>query len=208
MSVTVPQTYSVLPSLIGLGFDINKTPRWNTNVPESASGKTTGIGFWSYPKVKYDLNYDYLPSDNTLHDLQDLVGFFNSLNGRSIPFLYDDPDDDTITSQLLGTGNSSAVAFQLVRTEGGFTAPVYAPNVINNVYVAGVAQGSSLWSVSAYGTSAPGTLTFTSAPSSGQLVTADFTYYWACRFLTDTLTFRKFVNQIWDNKAVSFETEK
>ncbi len=207
MSVTISQSLSVFPSLVGLGFDVNKSPVWNTNVNISASGKKTAIEFWSAPLYDYDLTYDVLPSTAN-GDLQSLMGFFNSLQGRASPFLFDDPDDDSVTGQLLGTGNSSAVAFQLVRAYGGFSEPVLAPNVINNVYLGTAAQASSLWSVSAYGTSAPGVLTFTSAPSSAQLVSADFTYYWPVRFLTDTLTFNKFMYQLWAAKKVTFETEK
>lgn len=205
---TIVQTYDVFPSLVGLGFDVNKTPQWNTNVNMSASGKKTAIEFWSSPVMRYELLYDYLPSDLTAHDLQDLMGFFNSLNGRATPFLFDDADDNTVTGQLLGTGDGADTTFQLLRAYGGFSEPVLAPNVIGAVYLGTAAQASSLWAVSAYGTSAPGVLTFTGAPSSGAVVSADFTYYWPVRFLDDTLTFRKFMYQLWDAKKVSFETEK
>lgn len=213
---TIVQTASVLPSLAGLGFDVDRSPEWSTNLNRSASGKKTSIRFWSSPLYQYDITYEFLRSgaiytgDTANTEFQDLMGFFNSQHGRADPWLYDDPDDDSVTGQLLGTGTGSLATFQMVRTLGGFTEPILAPNVITAIYVDGVSISSSFWSVSAYGTATPGILTFTAGhePAAGKLVTADFSWYWPCRFTEDILNFNKFMRRLWAVKKVSFETEK
>jgi hypothetical protein len=53
----------------------------------------------------------------------------------------------------------------------------------------------------------PGVLTFSSgAPTAGQPIAADFTYYWPVRFTDDNMSFDKVVNLIWENKKLGFKS--
>ncbi len=207
---TVTQTYPILPTLKGLGFDVLRTPMWDNTIQRSKSGKKTFIRFWSSPLYQYEITYNFLRGSVAKHEFQDLMGFFNSLHGSADRFLYDDPDDDTVTTQPIGTGDGVTLTYQLVRTLGGFAEPVLAPNVVSAVYVDGVSISSSFWTVSAYGTAAPGVITFSGghAPTAGKAVTADFTYYWPVNFTEDKMTFNKFLYQMWGAKKVTFETNK
>lgn len=202
-------TYAVYPStLVGLGFDVVKTPEWNNIVQRSMSGKETGIRFWSYPIYNFTLTYDILVSSASTADLQTLMGFFNQAYARGNVFLFTDPDNYSVTGQSISTAAAGLSSFQLVNTYGGFTEPVYAPNSVTAVKLDGVAQASSTYTVGAYGSSAPGVLAFSSAPASSAAVTADFTFYYPCRFREDTLDFNKFMYQMWEAKQVSFYTQK
>ena len=200
----------VLPSLIGLGFSVKRSPIWNTMRQEAASGKETAIAFWSYPRYGWEITYNVLRSDGTNHEFQDLIGFFNARQGMFDSFLYTDSDDNTVSSGTLGVGNGSNLNFQLVRSLGGFVEPVLAPNVVSSVSIDGVAQGSSLYTVNAWGSSLPGVVSLSSGivPSSSQTVTSSFTYYFPVRFDKDIIDFENFMFQLWACKTLGFTSLK
>lgn len=169
---------SVLPTLKGLGWPINRTPNWKTSVQRSISGKRTAIQFQNVPIWEWELTYNYLKSDSVALDLQTLASFFNNLKGAFDTFLYTDADDNSVTAQPLGTGDGADPTWQLVRTMTGigssYVEPILAPNVVSAVYLAGA-------SIPAAGLSAPtnGTLTSTAAGALGAT-----TYYVKCTWVT------------------------
>lgn len=153
---------AVLPSLSGLGFEVKRTPVWDTIVQPAVSGKETRLALQTYPRWMWELPYEFLRSDPTNHEYQDLIGFFNLRQGMADTFLYQDPDDNSVTGQAIATGNGSIAAYQLRRTFGSFIEPVLAPNTVSAVLLAGA-------SIPAAGLSAPtnGALTQTSAGALG-----------------------------------------
>jgi hypothetical protein len=68
--------------------------------------------------------------------------------------------------------------------------------------VNGVAQSSGEVAIS---TAVPygNTVTFATAPPIGAAVTADFQFYYLCRFADDSLDFDKFMKYLWDTKKVT-----
>lgn len=200
-------TVPVFPSLAGLGWDVVRTSEWRTGLQESVSGKETQIAYWSSPRYRWELTFDLLRSAAGYAEFQTLLGFFDQMQGRGGRFLFADPDDCSVSGQAVGTGDGTTRVFQLVRTLGGATAPVLAPNAVSTVKLAGAVQASG-WTASVYGSASPGALTFVSAPSVGAAVTADFTYYWPCRFDDDKLDLTKFMSQLWSGKSVTFKSLK
>jgi uncharacterized protein (TIGR02217 family) len=206
----------VFPSLSGQEFNIKRTPIWaGTTIQESVSGKRTGIQNWSYPRYQWEVSFSFLPDTANLTnatataDYQTLLGFFNSRGGRFDTFLYDEPNDDSVTGGVLGTGDGVTATFQLIRSYGGFVEPIYAPHTVSKVYVNGV-DAVGHWSVSNWGTTTPGVITFSAGnePGLGTSVTADFTFYWPVRFDDDTMTFNKFMTYLYEQKGVKFSSEK
>lgn len=202
-------SYAVYPSsLPGLGFDVVWTPEFLTSVQRSMSGKETAIRFWAYPIRNYTLTYDILGSSASSADFQTLYGFFLNAYARGNIFMFTDPDDYSVSSQSISTAAGGVSSFQLVRTYASFTEPVYAPNTVLDVSVGGTPLSSTAYTVGAYGSTAPGVLLLSSAPSSSLPVTASFTYYQPCRFREDMMDFNKFMYQMWEAKTVSFYTQK
>lgn len=200
----------VFPTFAGLGWDIERVPMWDTIVQESQSGKETRIANWSYPRWQWTLAFNAL-RQGAVHgvaytELQQLAGFYNARQGRFDSFLYTADDDNSVTAQALGVGDGVTAAFQLVRAWGGFVEPVLAPNVVSKVYVDGVDAGGANWSVSNWGSASPGIITFAGGhiPTAGQVITADFTYYFPCRFVDDNIVFNKFVSNMYEGKKISF----
>jgi uncharacterized protein (TIGR02217 family) len=198
---------AILPSLAGLGFDVTRTPVWDTTVQQAISGKETRVARQTYPRWKWELTYNVLRSGASFGELQQLAGFFNARQGMFGTFLYQDADDNAVTGQAVATGDGATTAFQLIRNFGGFVEPVLAPNAVANVYLNGVSQSSG-YSVASWGGTSPGFLTFVSPPASGVAITADFTYYWPCRMSDDSVSFSLFMSQSYKAKKFGFISVK
>lgn len=205
---------AAFPSLPGLTWPLTRTPIWQTRQQNSVSGKRINIADWSYPKHRWTLTYNFLRgSTPTYAELQTLEGFFNARYGSFDSFLYTDPDDYSAVGSTIGTGDSTAQAFQLYRTFGstvaGFQEPILGPSTVSLVVVGGTTISSTQYSVAVWGTTTPGVLTFsTFAPSTGAAIVCDFTFAWPVSFDADQMDFEQFVNKIWQLGQVSFTSLK
>ncbi|MEI6730819.1 MAG: DUF2460 domain-containing protein [Pseudomonadota bacterium] len=199
---------AILPSLVGLGFDVVRTPKWDTRIQQSISGKETRIAMQSYPRWQWDLTYNILRSGSAFAELQQLVGFFNQRQGMFDTFLYQDADDKSVTAQGLGLGDGVTRTFSLVRNFGGFVEPILAPNVVSNVYLNGVLQSPANYSVAGWGSANPGVITFVTAPSGSVSISADFSYYFPVRMTVDSVAFSLFISGHYKAKKFSFISVK
>jgi uncharacterized protein (TIGR02217 family) len=190
---------AIFPALAGLEYPVVKTPiAGRTLIQNSVSGQENRVALWSAPRWQWTLSFNFLRDDAT-DEFRTLLGFFLARQGSFDSFLFDDIDDDTVTGQPLGIASPGQTAFQLVRSLGGHTEPVLAPNAVSAVYVNGTSIGSA-WSVNRSG----GVLTLDSAPATGSTVSADFTFYWPVRFIADQYDFGKFMNRLWEQKKLDF----
>ncbi len=196
------------PTLPGLAWSVTKQPSFKTRIQKSVSGRERRINDQPLPIWTWTLSYDFLRDDvaGGYNELRTLMAFHAQQQGAFTAFLYTDPADNAATGSNLGTGNASQTAFQLVRTlypalpGGGYAEPIVAPNLVSNVYLNGVVQSPSSYSVNA----SNGILTFTAAPGSGVVVTADFSYYFRVRFADDAASFENFMYQLWRLKQIKF----
>ena len=158
----------------------------------------------AYPLYQFKLKYEFLRSSAAYLELQTLAGFFLARQGSFDSFLYTDPDDNTVTNQVIGTGDGSNKVFQLVRTygAGGFTLtePVHNTNSTPVIKVDGVTKAVT----TDYTISATGLVTFVTAPANTKSVTWTGTFYYRCRFKDDSSDFDKFMQDLWSNSAVAF----
>ena len=121
-------------------------------------------------------------------------------------FLFQDPSDWQVTRQQIGVGDASATIYQLQRAMGtvlpggGFLEPITAPNVVSAIYLDGVTQAPTTYSIEP----TTGLVTFGTAPGSGLIITADFTYYFRCRFIDDKYDFENFMYRLWQLKKLTF----
>jgi uncharacterized protein (TIGR02217 family) len=129
------------------------------------------------------------------------MNFFGELKGAFDTFLLDDPDDDSVTLQPIGTGDGITTIFQLLRqtiTGGGFIENIIAPNVVTAIYDNAVLVSPVNYSVNF----TTGIVTFTTAPAAGHALTATFTFYFRVRFSTDSMDFEQFYKQLWEIKQL------
>lgn len=195
---------AVFPSFAGLEFPVVKTPVFSTLVQQSVSGMETRAAMQLYPRWKYTLSFNFLRDlDSPFDEFSRLAGFFLARKGPFEAFLFNDPDDNVVVNQQIGTGDGSNRNFQLIRTLGGFDEPILCP-VFVTIIVAGVALARSAWSY----TSQPGQVRLDTAPASGAAVTTDLTYCWPVRFLADETDFSKFLDKVWEAKQIEFISVK
>lgn len=189
---------AVFPSLIGVAFPVARQAIFSTRVQKSVSGREVRIADYPFPIWEWTLPFDYLPAA----DWATLMGFILARQGAWDSFLYDDPTDDSVTGQAIGAGDGATTAFQLVRSLGALSEPILAPELVSAVYLNGVAQASSAYSVD----TSTGVLSFGTAPALGVAISADFSYYFRCRFVDDGAAFEEFMNKIWRAKQVRFRS--
>jgi uncharacterized protein (TIGR02217 family) len=192
----------VFPTLVGLSWEgRQRTPEFKTLLQESVSGLDAAVQLQVFPRYTWQLPYDVLRSDTAHLEYQQLLGFFLQVGGCAGTWLFNDWEDNQVAAQAIATGDGSTETFQLVRTLGGFTEPVLMQNSVTAVYLNGVVQATG-WSV------ANGVLSFTSAPGLGVAITADFTFYWVCRFTEDQVDADAFAYKFWAMKKVEFKSVK
>ena len=199
-------TTPVFPSLPGLGFDTPRIVEWSSTIQTARSGKETAVGNWTFPIYHWELGYDCLRASSSALEMQQMTAFFNAAAGQIGHFLYCDPDDNQVSSQLIGVGDGSTTAFQLVRAFGGYVEPIWAPNVVSAITVGGIA--SSAWTVSSFDSATPGLVTFSSPPATGASIAVSFSFYFPCRFEDDRLTLKRFLTAFYSAEKIAIKSVK
>jgi uncharacterized protein (TIGR02217 family) len=197
----------VFPVLKGLTFDGNRTPIWKTNAQEALSGKESRIGYQQYPLYQWEASYDILDDSAATSDLKALLGLFNAMKGSYDTFLYTDPLYSSVTDERFGTGDGSTTAFQVTTTFQNSGGPGGAECVQNFngtpvIKKAGVTQTSP----TNYTLGPTGIVTFVTAPTSGQALTWTGSFYYRCRFVSDTQDFSEFMSDWWATKRLRFKS--
>jgi uncharacterized protein (TIGR02217 family) len=208
--VLMPAIYPTLP---GLTYSVIKRPKFYTGIGQSASGREVRVAYAANPLWEWDLTYNYLPDEQTgssatPSDLQQILGFYLSQSGAFGGFLFQDPDDNAVTEQAIGTTDGTTTIWTLVRTYGGSdgtgTEPIGYVNsgVTFNLYLNGALQSGSTYDVL---DTIPVNqqIRFHSAPTTGQAITASFGYYYYCRFQDDHYEFEKFYDKLWSLAKVT-----
>lgn len=201
-------TLRLFPSLPGIVYPVKRSPIWSTDVQTSVSGKKTALPRWSYPVYSFEVGYEFLRTAAAYREYQDLVGFFNLAGGRANLFRFNDPDDNAVTAQSIGTGDGVATQFQLVRSNGApnfpWIDPVFYPTGSPEIFVNAVLQSTP----ADYSISTTGLVTFVTPPGNGLAVTWTGTYDWLVRFGEDSATFEQFTYNLQELKKLTFATEK
>jgi hypothetical protein len=135
------------------------------------------------------------------------MDFFNSLQGSFGTFLYTDPSDSYAAGiPLTPVGNGSLLTFRLQRALYSYFEPVGYVSAIAAVYWNGAAQVGN-WTLANPTAAVPyPNLTFTSAPGSGVVVSADFNWQFVCRSSEDDLGFEQFMGNLWSLKSWKFQS--
>lgn len=204
---------AIFPVLPGLAWSVTKAPRFASRVQRAVSGRELRVLDQPYPLWTWTLSYSLLRDQSDQRgggggpgagydELRTLAGFFLGRQGAFQPFLFDDPTDDSVTGQVIGTGDGATTGFQLVRSMAAFDEPITAPDTVAAVYLNGLRQSPSSYAID----DNTGIVTFTAAPTPGQVVAADFTYWFRVRFADDSAEFENFMLQLWQLKQVKLQS--
>jgi uncharacterized protein (TIGR02217 family) len=193
---------AIFPDLPGLKWDGTKKPTWSTKIHEVTNGKETRAAYWSYPKWFFTLAYEFLDGSDLVQELQTLGGFFLSRKGSFDSFLFRDDSDYMAEGQVLGTGDGARTLFQVIRSFGDFDEPI--KNIAAGTLVVYINGAPT----TAFTSDAAGLLTFTTAPATGAVISADFEFYFRCRFLKDEAEFTQFMSELWELKKLEMVSIK
>lgn len=128
----------VLPVFPGLTWNTTRKPLFSTVVKSSVSGREFRTAQYAYPIWQYRQSYEVLRSRTALPEMQQLLSFFNLHGGSFDSWRYLDPLDNAVSAYRFGTGDGVTKVFQLLRTIGSFTEPVYELKGYPLVYINGI----------------------------------------------------------------------
>ncbi|HTX50266.1 MAG TPA: DUF2460 domain-containing protein [Caulobacteraceae bacterium] len=106
---------------------------------------------------------------------------------------------DANNFQLASSAANALAGTPIPLTSAGSGTDTLAKGVA--VYQNGALLGPAAWSLSL-----PNQLVFASAPAAGQAITADFDFWFVCRFTEDKFDFDKFMNQLWELEKLQFRS--
>lgn len=215
----------IFPTLAPLGWSVHKKPIMASRVTKAISGRETQLACAVYPRWSFILTYggnswlrdqtQNIVPDDTLqgfNELQLLSGLFLFCKASYGEFYYSDPDDCSRLNQAVGIGNPliPLTTFPLFYTWGSgpfspsFIAPVGGIATIDVVYFDGTPISPAAYTMDATNTK----IIFATPPGVGVVITADFHFYFRCRFLEDNLVLSQFDRNLWEIKEVRFESVK
>jgi len=199
-----PPSFPVLP---GQAWSVHKRPSYSTRVASHVSGREARTPFYSYPLYEFELTFDALISNAAFpnlgsNSLQSLMGLYLQCQGQYGTFLYTDPSDNSVSGQIIATGDGATTAFTFMRTLGGSTEPVSWVTAVSDIYLNGVVETSG-WTLTT-----PNTLTFTTPPGVGVAIAGDFAFAFQCRFLDDQSDFENFTSGLWQVQSLKFRSVK
>ncbi len=157
-------------------------PEYSTDIVITQSGYEQRNINWGEARARYNVAHGV----KTQAQLETLIAFFRARKGRAHSFRFKDWSDYHAIGQVLGTGDGSKTAFQLVkRYTSGATTEVRT--------ITKPVSGSVLVFVDAVLTpvtvnTSTGMVTFTEAPEGGAVISADFEFDVPVRFDTDRLS--------------------
>ena len=188
----------VFPSLAGLLPSVKVAPRFSTRVQSSVSGRETRAKFMLYPLWDITIGFEFLRTGQAGSELDTLAGFFMQVAGSWDSFLFQVPNDSSVTDMNFGTGDGTTTVFQLIRRRGAggfsFAEPVQNPTAVTAVKINGVTKTPG----TNYTVGGTGLITFTAAPAVADVLTWTGTFYYRCRLLDDTADFTRFMQDLWE----------
>jgi hypothetical protein len=196
-----PPEFFTFPSLTTLGWSVHIKPRFSTLLAQHMSGRETRTQQFANPYFEIELTYDVLRSDAAIAELQAIAGFFAQMSGQDEPFWVEPPGLSAVTDQVIGIGDGLTTVFPLIASIGPYTGPAYGTTGLAAVYLNGAQQSG--WTLSSGYLPA---ITFTTAPGSGVVVSADFGVLWLCRFAEDIQNFEEFMTMLWTLRTVPLVT--
>lgn len=160
------------PNIRKFAWKSTKEQRWNTIVKQSGSGHIRTMSTWRYPQWTITATYAHL----TAEEYREIMGFFASLKGGAIPFLWLDPEDYQERGVVLGRG--SAGSWTPVHRFGEFVEPV--PHIEDLKLYADGKQVTAKYE--------NGVIRASGSVPADAVITADYTYYWKTRLADSKIT--------------------
>ncbi len=195
--------YSTFPSIDTLAWSVKLSPIFSTGTALHVSGKELRAAKYATPLWAIELNYDLLRLVAPNVELQEIIGFFEERLGEDASFYFEPPTLSPVFSQSIGTGDGSSTTFAFGVSIGAATVTPANIGTPLNIYLNGVLQSGG-YTVNA-NPLAP-TVTFATPPASGVAITADFDWFFVCRFDDDSEDAEEFMATLYALRSVRLRT--
>ena len=176
-------SYPIMPPLpLSMAAGLKKSPNFNTVRQKGPAGVTSGIALKPYPTWDFEWSLDHITGheQDATTAVAQMLGTFMATAGGAGLFLFQDPQNNTVTGAQFGVGDDVSVSFQLSRNIYGY------PDIIQNtdgtplIYVDGVEASPT-------DISSSGIITFATPPIRSGILTWAGSFYYLCRFSEDTI---------------------
>jgi uncharacterized protein (TIGR02217 family) len=198
-----PGPYATFPSVPTLGWSVTLSPIFSTAAGLHVSGREVRASKYAAPTWAIELNYDVLRMVSPNTELQEIVGFFEQCAGEATSFYFEPPTLSPASAQALGTGDGVTMTFAFTVSIGAATIAPANVGAVPAFYLDGVPQSSG-FTVNAAAL-AP-SVTFATAPAVGVAVTADFHWYFLCRFDDDSADTEEFMATLYALQSLKLRT--
>ena len=195
--------YATFPAIDTLAWSVKYSPLFNTGAATHVSGREVRASRYLVPLWGIELNYDLLRLASPYEELQQIMGFFEQCQGEEASFYFQPPPLSPVLAQALGTGDGTTATFPFTVSLGGAGLTPASVSVLN-VYLNGVLQSSNTYAVNT-APLAP-SIAFTAAPGAGVGITADFDWYFLCRFDDDSEDAEEFMSQLFTLQSLRLKT--
>jgi uncharacterized protein (TIGR02217 family) len=197
-----PGAYPVFPTLPTLGWSVKLSPIFSTGTALHVSGREVRTANYLAPRWLIALDYDLLRMVSANTELQEIIGFFAECQGENAPFYFEPVTISPVTGQAIGTGDGVTTTFPFTVSIGDFTLSPASVATPPNVYLDGALQSSG-FTVNA---AAPAGVTFATAPGAGVVVSADFHWFFLCRFDDDSEDVEEFMAKLYALQSLRLRT--
>jgi hypothetical protein len=111
------------PIGLGLSWETEKTPVFNTQVRQATSLKSVRNSLTPFPAYDFEVSFVYLNNEaaadpNAATDLRTVSNFFKSMRGRQGAFLHRDPRDHQVRGGPQATGDAVTLQFPFAMDAG------------------------------------------------------------------------------------------
>ncbi len=198
-----PGPYAVFPAVPTLGWSVHFSPIFSTGAALHVSGREVRAAKYVSPLWEIELNFDLMRMVSPNTELQQVIGFFEECEGEATSFYFEPPMLSPVAAQPLGTGDGSTTTFTFTVSIGGATLSPAGVGTVSAVYLNGVVQSGG-YTVNT--TVLAPSVTFATAPAASVTVTADFHWYFLCRFDDDSEDAEEFMAALWALRSLKLST--
>jgi hypothetical protein len=228
-----PVVPAAAPQLIGVSYTVFKRPVTNIGSYQAPSGREVRVQYYDATVWQWDLNYQYLPDDQTGRhpgttdsDFHTLVAFFLETRGGQLPFTFYDPDDNEVTGTRIAVTDGIRNVWIVTREYGGAWKEVEPVGYLSYdeptayqlpfgpfptpphqpvVKLNGVVISRAEYDI-IRNELGKQMIRFHQIPAAGQYLTMDFHFVFFTRFADLIQEFEEFVSRIWAGQKITLES--
>lgn len=216
-------SYPLLTLPKGVSWHYKRSPKFSNirQVPQSGRHPAS-YSLQSGTLFDFELTWNYLKQIGvtTTNDVQYLQEFYEAMGGGLNWFVFDPSVNSfenlsvtQVTTQLqngfFGTAVSGQTVYPLWRSTNALGGGVITmlERVQNVSLLVGVYSNGTLIPSSSYSlTNFPATITFTTQPTAGSVLSWAGNYNYLVQFSEDTIDFNEFLFQLWELKSLKLES--